>query len=146
MLLLLLESVVVATTSAGGFLFATGIIFVSGVGATVGVVGGFDLHLVDVCCCCFHDSCLSWPSRSTSSLRWFMSKRMGRLCRTKLCFCFMFGWQGRFVVFIFVFVFLGLWFLDFNFVFLDLGLCSYCSCPIHRQISINVIFCFYLCF
>ena len=27
--------------------------------------------------------------------------------------------------------FLGLWFLDFNFVFLDLGLYSYCSCSWH---------------
>ena len=25
----------------------------------------------------------------------------------------------------------SLWFLDFNFVFLDLGLCSYCSCSRH---------------
>ena len=53
--------------------------------------------------------------------------------------------EGRSVVFIFVFVFLGLWFLDFNFV-LDMGLCSYCSCPSHPMISINVIFCFYFCF
>ena len=36
---------------------------------------------------------------------------------------FVLGWQGRSIAG-FVFVFLGLWFLDFNLVFLDLGLCS----------------------
>ena len=143
MLLLLLESAAAAATmSVSGFLFAVGTIFVGGASVTVGVVGGFDLRLVDVCCCCFHDLCLTWLSRSTSSLRWFRSV----LCQTKLGLCFVFGWQGRSVVFVFVFVFLALWFLDFNFVFLHLGLCSYCSCSSHPQISITVIFCFYFCF
>ena len=47
---------------------------------------------------------------------------------------FVFGWQGSSVarfMFMSVFVFLGLWFLYFNFVFLDLGLCSCCSCSRH---------------
>ena len=89
--LLLLELAAVATTSTSGFLFAVGTIFVGGAGAAMGVVDGFDLCLVDVCCCCFHDLCLSWPSRSMSGLKWFRSKRMRRLCRTRLCLCFVFG-------------------------------------------------------
>ena len=87
MLLLLLESAAAATTSASGFLFVARTIFVDGTRAAVGVVGGFNLRLVDVCCCCFHDLCLSWPSRLTSSLRWF---------RSVLCLCFMPN-QARFV-------------------------------------------------
>ena len=43
--------------------------------------------------------------------------------------------EGRTVVFVFVFVFFvcvsGFVIFGFNFVFLDLGLCSYCSCPSH---------------
>ena len=90
--LLLLELAAVATTSTSGFLFAVGTIFVGGAGAAMGVVDGFDLCLVDVCCCCcFHDLCLSWPIRSMSGLKWFRSKRMRRLCRTRLCLCFVFG-------------------------------------------------------
>ena len=55
MLLLLLESAAAVTTLDGGFLFTTGKIFVGGAGAGVGVVGGFDLCLVNVCRYCFHD-------------------------------------------------------------------------------------------
>ena len=84
-----------------------------------------------VCVCCF---CV-WLTRKISC--WVCV-----LCLLLLCLV---DKEGRSVVFIFVFVFLGLWFLDFNFV-LDMGLCSYCSCPSHPMISINVIFCFYFCF
>ena len=41
--------------------------------------------------------------------------------------------EGRPVVFVFVFFVCvsGFVIFGFNFVFLDLGLCSYCSCPSH---------------
>ena len=109
MLLLLLESATAATTSVGGFLFAAETIFVGGADAAVDVVGGFDLRLVDVCCCCFHDLCLSWPSRSTSGLRWFRSV----LC---LCLCFVPNQAG----FVFCVCCFCVWF--------NRKICCFCFC------------------